>query len=76
MFALRLWAGGQTHAIGHARRAAAHLCRAMKSPGLLARDPTVAQHLVDAGALQADDMESCLDRHLLTQPGAGVWRET
>jgi hypothetical protein len=35
--------------------------------GTLTRDHMVAQRLVDAGALRADEMESCPQRHLLTR---------
>jgi protein phosphatase len=52
--------------IGHAGDSRAYLLRDGKL-GALTRDHTVAQRLVDAGALRADEMESCPQRHLLTR---------
>jgi serine/threonine protein phosphatase PrpC len=52
--------------IGHAGDSRAYLLRDGKL-GALTRDHTVAQRLVDAGALRADEMESSAQRHLLTR---------
>jgi len=52
--------------IGHAGDSRAYLLRDGKLEALT-RDHTVAQRLVDAGALRAEEMESCPQRHLLTR---------
>jgi serine/threonine protein phosphatase PrpC len=58
--------------IGHAGDSRAYLLRNGKLEALT-RDHTVAQRLVDAGALRADEMESCPQRHYLTRNLGGEY---
>jgi protein phosphatase len=52
--------------IGHAGDSRAYLLRDGKLRALT-RDHTVAQRLVDAGALRVDEVESCPQKHFLTR---------
>src|ERR1044071_1656974 len=52
--------------IGHAGDSRAYLLRDGKL-GALTRDHTVAERLVDAGALRVDQVESCPQKHFLTR---------